>query len=417
MERTVQELDGVRREVRIHLTQYDLKPHYEQAYVRAQASIELKGFRKGKVPVAIIKQQYGRAIEAEALETIADNEFRSFAQENKLSIVGSPALTDIQKDPDGVTFVIAYEVLPQFELGEYRGLVLNRPVKEVADADVEREIERICLQNASFEPAQEITDEMFVATITMQDLDRETSMPIIGAESREAKVFLDDDQVDMHLRSSLRNTKVGDSFAYVAETEDEGQTPPSYYVTVTEVNKVVPAEFNNALVEQITGGRFATTEELREDITRQLTTYFEQAGREQIENQIVDLLVQAHEITPPDSLVHNVVHQLFEDFKKRNEGAPGLDKLTAHDLEPQLKPTAERIVRWELIRNRIIEAEELRVEESDIEAAAARYGLPADQLRMVIRQNRSVIDQLLAEKAIQTIVDYAVINDVTVDAE
>ena len=417
MERNVVELDGTRREVRMTLTNAELKPHYEKAYIEAQAGIEMKGFRKGKVPVALVKQHYGRQIEADALETIADTTFREFVTSERIHVLGSPALTDIAKSADGVEFTIRYEVVPSFELGDYRGLVVNRPVKTVTDADVETEIDRIRLRAASFAPAEQAVDAMHIATFSMTELDAETSMPILGKEAREERVFLDDDNVDMHLRNSLMKTKVGDTFSYVAETTEETAVPPSFRVTVTDIQQVVPAEFTNDFVEQITGGRFKTTEELRADIATQLQTYFTNAGREQVENQIVDQLVQAHSFDAPHSLVHSVVHQLFEDFKRRNEGAPGIENLTAHDLEGQLKPTAERIVRWELIREKIIEAENLEITDADFAAAAERYGMTEDQLRMLVRQNNSVITQLLAEKAIDALLDYAIINDVNVDAD
>lgn len=417
MERTVSTLEGCKREVRISLTETELKPHYQEAYVRAQASITLPGFRKGKVPVNIIKQRFGRDVEADALETIADSEFRAFAQAEKQRVVGNPALIDIQKSPEGVAFVIKYDVMPEFELGNYRGLTINRPIKEVAEEDVQKEIDRICLRAASFDPAEQVTDTMYVVTVSMHELDRETSMPIIGAEPREERVFLDDDNSDMHLRSSLANTKVGDSFQYVAETTDEDTQPPSYRVTVTDIQKVVPAEFTNEFATMITGGRFESTEELRGDIERQIREYFEQASQQSLENQVVDQLVQAHEIEAPEPLVHAVIHQLFDDFKRRNEGAPGLDKISAHDVEHEFRPSAERIVRWELIREKIIEAESIGLSDEDVEIAGTRFGIPADQLRMLMRQNASIEDQLLAEKAIRTILDYAIVTDVNVDSE
>ena len=417
MERTVSTLEGCKREVRISLSELELKPHYQDAYVKAQAGITLPGFRKGKVPINIIKQRFARDIEADALETIADSEFRAFAQGEKQRVVGNPSLIDIQKSQEGVAFVIRYDVMPDFELGTYRGLTIDRPTKAVSEDDVQKEIDRICLRAASFDPAEQVTDTMHVVTVSMHELDRETSMPIIGAEAREERVFLDDENADMHLRSSLANTKVGYSFQYVGETEDENTQPPAFRVTVTDVQKVVPAEFTNEFATMISGGRFESTEELRSDIERQIKEYFEQASQQSLENQVVDQLVQAHEFETPEPLVHAVIHQLFDDFKRRNEGAPGLDKISAHDVEHEFRPSAERIVRWELIREKIIEAESIGLNDEDLDIAGTRFGIPGDQLRMLMRQNASIEDQLLAEKAVRTILDYAIVTDVNVDSE
>lgn len=417
MECNITAPDGTRRTVNIELTKDELKPHYDEAYQRAQASITLPGFRKGKVPLNIIKQRLGREIENEALETIADSEFRKYAKSEQLKVVGNPALTDVRKSQDGVGFTIEFEVMPEFELGNYRDLNVNRPVKNIGDNDVQAEIDRICLRAASFEPADMVTDTMHVVTYTLHELDPESSMPILGKEAREDRVFLDDDQVDMHLRNSLAEKKVGDTFTYVAETEDVNATPPSYRATVTDIQKVVPAAFTNDFVETITGGKFTSTEDLRADVLAQITEYFERASRDSVENQIVDQLVASHTFDAPESLVHAVIHQLFDDFKARNEGAPGLDKLTAHDVEADFRPSAERIVRWELIRAKIIEAENIEVQDEDVAQAAEKYGVSEEQLRMVMRQNRNLADQLMAEKVMKTLVDYAVITDVNVDSD
>ncbi|MCO6465985.1 MAG: trigger factor [Bradyrhizobiaceae bacterium] len=412
LERTVTTHEDCKREVRIQLTEADLKPHYEEAYRQAQAGISLPGFRKGKVPISVIKQRMGRQIEQEALESIADAEFRSFATQEDIHVVGHPALTDVQKSSDGVAFVIEYEVMPSVEIGNYRGLVVDRPIREVTEEDVQQEIDRLCLRLATFEPAEKVTDTMYIVAFTMHELDKETSMPMIGAEAKEDKVFLDDDDVDMHLRNSLSDATVGATFTYVAETEDANAQPPSYRVTVTEIQKVVPAEFTNALVQRITNDQMNTTEELREDIHKQLTAYMERAQRESMENQVVNQLVQSHDFPVPESLVHAVVHQLFDDFKKRNEGVPGIDKLNAHELEHEFRPAAERIAKWELLRQEIIRAENLTVEDADVEEAAARYGIGADQMRMAVKQNRNLNDTLLSEKAMKVLLDYAIINDV-----
>ena len=266
MEHTLSTLDGARREVKISLTSDELKPHYEEAYKRAQSGIALDGFRKGKVPISVIKKRFGREIEAEALETIADEEFRSYATAEKLRVVGHPGLTDIDKQKEGVTFTISFEVMPEIELGDYRGLEVNRPVREVSEKDVEEELDRIRLRAATFEPAEEVKDNMHVATITLRELDKESGVPVIGTEPQEQRVFLDDDQADMHLRNSLMEKKVGDEFNYTGETQEENEAPPSYQVTVSDIQKVVPAELTNDFAETITGGKITSTEELREDI-------------------------------------------------------------------------------------------------------------------------------------------------------
>ena len=417
MKHEIKSLEACQREVQLSLTVEELQPHYQEAYKKASANITLPGFRKGKVPAHVIKQRFGQEIEEEALESIADTEFRTLAMAEKLPVVGNPALTEIKKTIEGVEFTIIFEVMPEIELGDYRGLSITRPVRPVTEEDVQEEIDRICLRAATFEPAEETTGTLFVVTVNMLALDKDTGNPVDGAEPQEERVFLDDDQVDMHLRNSLADKKVGDTIQYTAETEDESNEPPSFQVTVTDIQQVIPAEFTNDFAETVTGGKFTSTEDLRADIEQQLSDYFERSSRNAVENQIVDQLVEAHPMEVPNSLIHSVVHQLFEDFKERNQGQPGIEGLTAHDLEDEFKPSAERIVRWELIRSKIVEAEKLEVEDADLAKASERFGLPEDQLRMLMRQNRQIEDQLMGEKVMTTLLDYAVVTDVNAETQ
>jgi trigger factor len=367
--------------------------------------------------MAMIKQRFSRDIENEALDTIADTEFRKFVEAETQRVVGTPALTDIKKSSEGVEFTIRYEVLPEFELGNYRGLELQRPEREITDEDVQDEIDRLTLRASSFETAERTDGTMYVVTFAKHLLDAETSLPVIGAAAEEERVFLDDDSVDMHLRNSLSDKAVGDSVTYVAETSDENSQPPSYRLTISDIQRVIPAEFSNEFVETITGGKLASTEELRQDLHKQLTQIVLDEQKRAVEQQLVDALVNAHEFEPPKALVHAVVHQLFEDFKERNKDQPGIEKLDAHALEAQLKPNAERIVRWELIREKIIAAENITITDEDLLGMATQYGVEVDQIRMIMRQQRQMEDQMLADKAVRTLLDYAVITNVGAPAD
>ncbi|MBK9247004.1 MAG: trigger factor family protein [Ignavibacteria bacterium] len=92
-------IDNCTQEVEITLSNSELQPHYNKAYADSAKLIEVPGFRKGKVPLPIIKQRFGRSIENEALETIANEEFTIIARRDNLTVLGNPSLRDIRKTP------------------------------------------------------------------------------------------------------------------------------------------------------------------------------------------------------------------------------------------------------------------------------------------------------------------------------
>jgi len=425
LETKITDLENSQHEVEIKLTAQDLKAHYEKAYQKASKDIEIKGFRKGKVPMNIIKQHFGRRIEADAVEDIADAEFRRVVQENNIQIIGQPSLMDIQKDDENMVFKIRYETLPDFELGSYRGLTLQKPVRRATDEEIQKEIDNLMLRNADIKPAEQITNSMFVAKLKVRELDEATGTPILGAETRDMDVFLDAPNTDPNLKDLLLNAKVGDTFNYRMEMPEHGHEGHNHAhpvkqvsVQIAEVQEVIPPEFTNEAVEKLTDGALTTTEELREDVVRNIENFFDEEARKSMEDQVVDQVVGAHEFSVPEAMIQEVMKSMTEDFKNRNKDTHGIERLTVKEMEPQLRPMAEKIAKWEMIRHKIIEAEEIEVTDEDLQPIVEYYvqqtQMPEDQIKPILKENPQVINRILSDKVVKTLIDYAIINEVEV---
>jgi trigger factor len=102
LEISVISIDACTQEVSFSLTQEDFIPHFERAYQKAQPTIEIKGFRKGKVPLSIIKQRFGRQIEQDCMMDVADSEFKNYTRNNNIKVVGQPELLDLKPGENGL---------------------------------------------------------------------------------------------------------------------------------------------------------------------------------------------------------------------------------------------------------------------------------------------------------------------------
>lgn len=418
MESTLRETSGVRRELDLVLSQDDLSPYYDRAYRRAQERVQIKGFRKGKTPLSLIRKLYGEQLESEVVESVVQEEFNKLMRDAEARPIGTPAITKLDRNEGGgLDVTITYEVLPTFELGTYRGIAARRYVHTVTDADVEHELSHLRERFMSTEPAELVANEQHIVTVDLQKLDADGNA-IEGEVSEGVKVYLAQHGVNTELKSLLLSTKVGDTFRIDLPTgENEAMTP--YEVSVREIHAAVLPDVTDEFARELTGDETATAESLREMIRGSIESNYQQQYQRMVREQLVDRLVASHAIDVPEALAHEALNHFVEDLKqgKEKELPKGFDRAK---FDVEYRPVAERTVRWALIRDRIVEAEGLKPEESDYEGLAdmeaQRTGIEYERLLQYFKSSPPVADRILAEKAMQLIEDYAAIEDVD-DAE
>ncbi|MFM8841017.1 MAG: trigger factor [bacterium] len=414
METTVISIDNCTREVSFTLTKEDFTPHFERAYLKAQPTIEIKGFRKGKVPLSIIKQRFGRQIEQESIMDIADIEFRNYTRNNNVQIVGQPELRDLKPGEDGsMTYVIRFGIIPEFEVAPYEGLELKKPVSKVSDEDVNKIIDEILLKAATSEPATSIEDAKHNVTIRFTKVDDETGEPLEGLEPQENTIFLEHPDLDGFLRDALIGKKVGDTVTYMDKTEGE-ENPDRFEVSILSAEKIIPAKLDEEFVKKYSRGTLNTVEDLEKSVRDYNNRMLEDEAKKEMEIQVVDIMTSRHDFQVPDSIVHEVMHGMFENFKKQQ--GPSAADMKLSDLEGMFKPYAEQTARWELIRDKIIEKEGITLEEQDLLPYLQHYrnqtGMSDDQILSHLMKDHRFLGSILAGKVMEKILSIANITEV-----
>lgn len=413
MEKLIKEINPSTHELKITLSSSELDTYYQQAYKKAQSSINLKGFRKGKVPINMIKKMYGEGIEADANQEIANDEFNKIRQEDNLKVIGTPSLTNIEKIDTGIEFTIQYETIPKITIKDIKGITIKEPIHIVTDEEIQDEIDNLLSQHGEFETAGQVTDNNFVLGLLINELDNEGNL-IKSEKEQLTHVYLSDKNVYPELKENLLNTKLEDSFEFSPSQNND--TQKRYNVVVKEIQRLIPKEFNNEFVESITNGKLKTTEEFREELEFNIQDEWDRKAREFIEGQIIDKVVSDNEVSVPESLVKQVMQQMLEDYKKRNANNPEVEKATVESLESELRPMAEKSVKWEILRNEIVEKEDITVEEHDldpiIEQQAKAYGIEKEQMKKLLVNNPGMINSVINKKVIDFILDFAITEEV-----
>jgi len=413
MESVVQESTGVRRVVDISLSKDETEGYLGKVFRQAQQNIQLKGFRKGHVPVNMIRKMYGRQLEAEAFEEAAQQEFDKHVRQNALRPVGTPVVTKIDRTEDGgLNVQITYEVMPEFELGQYKGLPVRRIVHTVTEEEIDQEIERARQSVAASEPTESADDDSHIVTIDLQKL--EGDVPVVGEGAKDMKVPLNRTNINPELKEALLGTKAGDTFRIELPTGEE-QTMIPYEVTVKEVERAILPELDNDFAAKITGDPTATMETVR-DLARQgVIAQYDNTYSRIFRDEIVAKLMEQYTFGVPEAMIKIMLDSFVEDLKQRSNGTLPADfNRQQHDQE--MREAAERSARWALVRDMIIEAEGLKPEEVDYEGLAdiesQRTGIPYETLLNYFKKAPETADRIVAEKVLQLLEDYAIVQEI-----
>lgn len=421
MEVTINTVSDVQREAEFTLTNDELQPHFETAYKKIAPKIELKGFRKGKVPLGMIKKMYGEAIEQDALDDVATETFRSAMTERNIEPLGQPKMTDMDfKRGEHFRFKISYEVKPAIELQPYKGIAVEKPIHKVTDSEVNAEIDRLRRANANMLGVTLVRDEGdHVVTADVQEL-ADDGMPLVGKKTPDARFSLADETLAPEIRTGLAKAEVGSEYR-VRFQQQHGDHNHSHHIalSVKKIEKVELPEFNDELVKKITNEKVASKEEFLATLRKDIDAYWVEQSERRVQDGIVDALVKAHDFPVPDSLVKLYLDSFVEDVKNRSRDQKLPRGFDEAKFREENKDYATYQAKWALIREQIIEREKLTVADDELEQLAAAeagvIGLEKGQLLKYYQSSGGATERLLSNKLMKLLKDQAVISEKVIE--
>ncbi len=420
MDYKITDINETEKEIEIKVLQEDLIPHFEKAYQDARKKIEMPGFRKGKVPIDKIKKLYGESIEYESLEKIANNSFQKTIEEEKIDVVGTPTLVDMNyKKGEEVTFKIKYDVIPNINLKNYKGQKYQKLVHKVTDEEFEDQLNQILFANAERSEVQTVTDDNYVVTLDIQDLD-EGGLPIIGKVSKNQTVYLADKYVYPEIKNALKNVSVNETRITDFEYEHDGHKhKQKSQLVVNKIEKVVLPELTDEFVKKITKEAITNVEDFKKQLFENLQTDWQNHSESKLINTIVEKIVASHDFVVPTSLVESVLDSFVEDIKQR---FPNKELPKEFNVEEFKKHQRERAIwqsKWFLIREQIIKAENIQVEDSDIEervnADVMRTGIDRGLLMEYYKKAQPILDKILSVKLHKFLIANNEIEEITTE--
>jgi len=367
----------------------DIKSLLDENVQKQMKSIQIDGFRKGKVPPAVIKRIYGDSLEYTAAEKVANKLFWQIEKEQNLKPINEPALTDIDFKPnEKLTFKVSYEIFPKIEPQGYSGLEIEVPDYKVTDAEIESEVTRLLEANATYEDAETVEDAKYLLTADIFTADENGVSTGIKMES-DYKINLTNKNINKEIFDNALNKHIGDTFSFSFDEahEHHDDVPHEhkkifYSVVIKNIQKIVYPELNEEFLKKVTHDKITTEAELRENIQKDLLSYYESSTNDMAELKLEQAVLKNNSFSPPKVFIKNYLDHLVKDeidnYKKKKK------KVNPEVIREKLALKAENSVKWILLKDKIIEKENILLSDERLkelsEENAEKMGVSADIL-------------------------------------
>ena len=420
MDAQQKEVSSVQRQIEFRLTAEEFEPYRESRLAEVRKKAKIKGYRPGTAPMNLVKKLYGAAVMEEAVEEAVQKTFVEYAKENEIQPFGNPAVTAMQElDDGGVEFTISYDVLPEVELGEYKGLTAQKIYHAVTTEEIDAELEWLRDQHRTEETVDTIADGEHTAVVDFQKLD-ESGAPLIGEVSRDVPVDLRSERINPELRNALIGARLDDTVNIKLPT-GENETDIPYAMTIKDIKQLILPEVDNEFAAKIVDDEEADVEDLKDTIKQSIEAQYDAQYSRLYRDQLIDKLIDAHDFEVPNTLVGQVLNGFLEDEKKNFEKNELPEDYPINEFIAKRSEQAIRVAKWLLLRDLVVEKEEITVTDEDYEALAQmdaqRIGMEPEQLLNYYKENDEVHQRIIAEKVIQLLADYSEVEEEIDDIE
>lgn len=396
----------------------------EEAFKKVSKDVQVPGFRKGKIPRQMFEKRFGvESLYQDALDIILPHAYGKAIEETGINPVDQPEV-EVEEIEKGKDLVLKMKVTvePEVKLGEYKGLEAEKVETEVSEEDVNEQIESMLEQYADLV----VKEDEEVKEGDIVNLDFEGFLndePFEGGKAEGHELEIGSGQFIPGFEEQLVGLKAGDekdidiTFPEEYHAEELAGKPVVFKVKINEVKQKETPEFNDTFVkEELEGFDADTAEGVKESIKKDL----EEAKKEEADFKLKESLVsQASdnaEIDVPEAMVTTEQDRMLQEFEQRLS-QQGLnlelyEQITGQDanaMREQMKEDALKRVRTSLTLRAIADAENIAVDESDVEQEisklAEQFNMPSDEIKKVLGDLSVLEADVKNQKAIDFLVE------------
>lgn len=398
----------------------------EKAFQQVARRVNIPGFRRGKAPRTIVERYVGKSSIMEgALDELLTPSYRDALEQQDIDPIVQPDIDIVEFEAGKpLRYTATITVKPEVALGQYTGLGVAREQREIADADVEKQIEAIRERSSQLVPAPEGTELAAgqFATIDFEGFVDDVAFP--GGKGENYVLEIGSGTFIPGFEDQLIGAKAGEArqvnvtFPEDYRATDLAGKAARFEVTVKEIKVKELPELNDEFAKGL--GSFATVEELRQMVRNNLVHAAEDEAREKQVNEAVEKVVTASEVEVPEVMIESRIDSMLDDVSRRME-MQGLKmeqylettKKTLDELRGEFREQATKAVKRDLVLEAIAKKENLKAEDADVDREIARmaeaYGQQPADIRRVFTEQGSLgglKDSIRIQKAIDFIIEH-----------
>lgn len=400
-----------------------LTPIVRSAFNELRSNVEAKGFRKGRAPNEVVERELGsERVQSEIVEAAAQAAYRQAVSEHDLHPIDAPHVELKKFVPyTRLELVITVGVMPEIKLADYKKFSVPSQPASVADADVERVVEGLRLRAAKRREVKRSAAEGDEAIIDFEGQRDGVTVP--GASGADYPAVIGSGRLVDGFEEELIGLKAGDKKEFkltfpqnYAEPSLAGQ-PVTFSVTVKKINQLDLPAVDDAFASEV--GPFKDLAQLKDDIKKNLKTEKEQESQRQTENEVVKNVVENSQLKIPSQLVETQSAQLRDELDRQlaargstREQYLKTENKTEADLDRELEGESERRLKTAMVLTEVAKAEGLKVtpEETQMRLQMLKGQYPDEKMQAELDKpeaRREISNQLLAEKTVAKLVEYA----------
>lgn len=433
MKTELKEVSPTQRELKIEIPAEDVKNVYNKVSQKYARAVTIPGFRKGYAPVDVVKMRYKEEIKSEVFRELLPEKVQSAIEENNLNPLGEPHLhlDDAENvkvnGSEPISLHVHVEVMPEIPAPEYKTLEAVRRVRPVAEEELDRLIDERRQQSATLIPVEDRKSQdgdTLIIDLEGAFVDKPEEEPI---KANDLEIKLGDANIEKSFTENLVGLSEDEEKEFTVEYPENFGSPGlagqkvKYNAKVKSVGTVELPEADDDWATGLEEG-FESMADLRRKLRDDLELAAKNEADSRVRDELVNKLVQNHEIEIPNTLIEiqtrNLLNNFAQDIQRQGADLKNLGDEFVKMAYTQMRTQAERDVRAAMLLEKIAELENVEVsgEEiaGEIENMAQYYRVTPEDVRNSLLQQggeNSVADRIRSRKAVEALAEKAKVTD------
>jgi len=414
MQVSVETTNGLERKLTVAVEEERIAKVVDGRLQDMTRTVKVKGFRAGKVPLKVVKQQYEEQVRQEVMTDVLQSTLYEAIGQEKLNPAGTPRIDKMDSEAGkGMEYTVLFEVYPEIKLGDLSSETIEKTVCEISDSDIDEMIETVRGQHKEWKSVERVAKEGDQLNINFKGkIDGEV---FAGGEANDMAIELGSGRMIKGFEEGLIGASTGDdvtlsvTFPDDYHAKDLAGKPAQFETHINKVEEAVLPEIDDEFAKKL-GIKEASIENLRKEISTGMKQELDSRLNTVLKSSVMDALIKTNSFDIPATLVESESEALKNQMIQ-NMAQQGMQQQDLKMDASMFAEQAERRVRLGLVMSEIVQSEKIEVDDDRVKKKVEEIAAPYEQPQQVLDWYFSDKQRLAEVKALVTeeqVVDWVI---------